>query len=157
MASSVANRGAGNRGRLCRGQGHDCRAARPVVKPKQRSRLRLRAWRMHAPWIAGSREGSSVFCVGNRLLEARSSRAGNKGTAVSMLLRRPWARHRAPVYFGGDHKDFDAFSVVHDRGLAIRIGERRGAVREEAGYLTLGNSIQYWSAGCKTIGWESRP
>ena len=47
-----------------------------------------------------------------------------------MLLRRPWARHRVPVYFGDDHTDFDAFSVVHGRGLAIRIGGRRGVAGE---------------------------
>jgi trehalose-phosphatase len=100
-----------------------------LVKPKQRSRLRRRVWRLLAPWIA---RGSVSLLRGNRVLEARSSRAGNKGTAVSMLLRRPWARHRVPVYFGDDHTDFDAFSVVHGRGLAIRIGGRRGAAGEDA-------------------------
>jgi trehalose-phosphatase len=100
-----------------------------LVKPKQRSRLRRRAWRALAPWIA---RGSVSVLRGHRVLEARSSRAGNKGTAVSMLLRRPWARHRMPVYFGDDHTDFDAFSVVHDRELAVRIGGRRGAVGEDA-------------------------
>jgi len=100
-----------------------------MVKPKQRSRLRRRAWRALAPWIA---RGSLSLLQGNRVLEARSSSAGNKGAAVSMLLRRPWARHRVPVDFGDDHTDFDAFSVVHDRGLAIRIGGRRGAVGEDA-------------------------
>lgn len=83
-----------------------------LVKPKQRSRLRRRAWRLLAPWIA---KGSVSLLRGNRVLQARSSRAGNKGTAVSMLLRRQWARHRVPVYFGEDHTDFDAFSVVHGR------------------------------------------
>jgi trehalose 6-phosphate phosphatase len=100
-----------------------------LVKPKQRSRLRRSARRLLAPWIA---QGSVSLLRGNRVLEARSSRAGNKGTAVSMLLRRPWARHRVPVYFGDDRTDFDAFSVVHGRGLAIRIGGRRGAVGEDA-------------------------
>jgi len=100
-----------------------------LVKPKHRSRLRRRAWRVLAPWIA---RGSVSLLRGNRVLEARSSSAGTKGTAVSMLLRRPWARHRVPGYFGDDHTDFDAFSVVHGRGLAIRIGGRRGAAGEDA-------------------------
>ena len=100
-----------------------------LVNPKQRSRLRRRATRVLAPWIA---QGSVSLLRGRRVLEAKSPRAGNKGTAVSMLLRRPWARHRVPVYFGDDRTDFDAFSVVHGRGLAIRIGGRRGVAGEDA-------------------------
>jgi len=100
-----------------------------LVEPKQRSRLRRRAWRLLAPWLA---RGSVSLLRGHRVLEARSSSAGSKGTAVSMLLRRPWARHRVPVYFGDDRTDFDAFSVVQGRGLAIRIGGRRGAAGEDA-------------------------
>jgi trehalose 6-phosphate phosphatase len=100
-----------------------------LVSPKQRSQLRRRARRVLAPWIA---QGSVSLLRGHRVLEARSSSAGNKGTAVSKLLRRPWARHRVPVYFGDDRTDFDAFSVVHGRGLAIRIGGRRGTAGEDA-------------------------
>jgi len=37
-----------------------------------------------------------------------------------------------PIYFGDDHTDFDAFSVIHGRGLTIRIGGRRGEVGEDA-------------------------
>ena len=100
-----------------------------LVKPKYRSRLRRRALRSLAPWIA---RGSVSLLRGKRVLEARSSRAGNKGTAVSMLLRRPWALRRVPVYFGDDQTDFDAFSVIRGRGLAIRIGGRRGVAGEAA-------------------------
>lgn len=100
-----------------------------LVSPKQLSLLRRRARRVLAPWIA---QGSVSLLRGHRVLEARSSSAGNKGTAVSMLLRRPWARHRVPVYFGDDRTDFDAFSAVHGRGLAIRIGGRRGIAGEDA-------------------------
>ncbi|HSF66412.1 MAG TPA: trehalose-phosphatase [Nitrospiraceae bacterium] len=100
-----------------------------LVKPNQRSRLRQRARRLLAPWIA---RRSVSLLRGNHVLEARSPRAGNKGTAVSMLLRRPWARHRVPVYFGDDRTDFDAFSVIRGRGLAIRIGGRRGTAGEDA-------------------------
>ncbi len=100
-----------------------------LVNPRYRVRLRRRALRSLAPWIAG---GSVSLLRGKRVLEARSSKAWNKGTAVATLLRRPWARHRVPVYFGDDHTDFDAFSVVHGRGLAIRIGGRRGAAGEDA-------------------------
>jgi trehalose-phosphatase len=116
-----------------------------LVKPKQCSRLRRRAWRVLAPWIA---RGSVSLLRGNRVLEARSPRARNKGTAVSMLLRRPWARHRVPVYFGDDRTDFDAFSVIHGRGLAIRIGGRRGAVGEDAWIPHPRNSTQFWT------GWQ---
>ena len=100
-----------------------------LVKPKDRSRLRRRALRSLAPWIA---RGSVGLLRGKRVLEARSSKAWNKGSAVSMLLRQPWARHRVPVYFGDDHTDFAAFSVVHGRGIAIRIGGRRGVAGEDA-------------------------
>ena len=99
------------------------------VKPKQRSGLRRRARRVLAPWIA---RGCVSFLRGHRVLEARSSRAGNKGTAVSMLLRKPWALRRVPVYFGDDQTDFEAVSVIHGRGLAIRIGGRRGTAGEDA-------------------------
>ena len=100
-----------------------------LVHPKQRSRLQRRARRVLAPWIA---QGSVSLLRGHRVLEARSPSVGNKGTAVSMLLQRPWARHRVPVYFGDDRTDFDAFAVVHGRGFAIRIGGRRGAPGEDA-------------------------
>ena len=100
-----------------------------LVKPKHRSRLRRRALRSLAPWIA---RGSVSLLRGKRVLEARTSGAWNKGTAVSTLLRRPWARHRVPVYFGDDHTDFDAFSVIRGRGLAIRVGGRRGVAGEDA-------------------------
>lgn len=100
-----------------------------LVKPEQRSRLRRRARRVLAPWIA---RGSVSLLRGHRVLEARSSGAGNKGTAVSMLLRKPWALGRVPVYFGDDQTDFEAFSVMHGRGLAIRVGGRRGAAGEDA-------------------------
>jgi trehalose 6-phosphate phosphatase len=100
-----------------------------LVKPRYRIRLRRRALHSLAPWTA--RESVSLL-RGKHVLEARSSKAWNKGTAVSMLLRRPWARHRVPVYFGDDRTDFDAFTVVHGRGLAIRIGGRRGVAGEDA-------------------------
>jgi Trehalose-6-phosphatase len=51
-----------------------------LVSPKQRSRLRRRARRVLAPWVA---QGSVSLLRGHRVLEARSSSAGNKGTAVS--------------------------------------------------------------------------
>jgi len=100
-----------------------------MVKASHRSRLRRRALRSLAPWTT---RGSISLLRGKRVLEARSSKAGNKGTAVSMLLRRRWARHRVPVYFGDDQTDFDAFSVIRGRGLAIRIGGRRGVAGEDA-------------------------
>jgi trehalose-phosphatase len=100
-----------------------------LVKPRYRIRLRRCALRSLAPWIG---RGSVSLLRGKRVLEARSSKTWNKGTAVSMLLRRPWARHRVPVYVGDDRTDFDAFTVVHGRGLAIRIGGRRGVAGEDA-------------------------
>ncbi|MBU6482388.1 MAG: hypothetical protein KGS09_17825 [Nitrospirae bacterium] len=62
-----------------------------LVKPKHRSRLRRRALRSFAPWIA---HGFVSLLRGKRVLEARSSKAWNKGTAVSMLLQRPRTLHR---------------------------------------------------------------
>jgi trehalose-phosphatase len=100
-----------------------------LVKVTHRSRLRRRALRSLAPWIA---RGSVSLLRGKRVLEARPSTAWNKGRAVSMLLRRPWALRRVPVYFGDDQTDFDAFSVIRGRGLAIRVGGRRGVAGEDA-------------------------
>ena len=49
-----------------------------------------------------------------------------------MLLWKPLALRRVPIYFGDDQTDFEAFSVIHGRGLVIRIGGRRGAAGEDA-------------------------
>jgi trehalose 6-phosphate phosphatase len=116
-----------------------------LVKPKHRSRLRRRALRLLAPWIAG---GSVSLLRGKRVLEARSSKAWNKGSAVSMLLRQPWAHRRVPVYFGDDQTDFEAFSAIRGRGLAIRIGGRRGVACEDAWLPDPGSlhSILEWLA-----------
>ena len=56
-----------------------------LVKAKQRSQLRRRARRVLAPWMA---RGSVSLLRGKRVLEARSSRAGGKGTANADLFWR---------------------------------------------------------------------
>ena len=116
-----------------------------LVKPKHRSRLRRRALRSLVPWIA---RGSVSILRGKRVLEARPSRAWNKGTAVSMLLRRPWVLHRVPVYFGDDQTDFDAFSVIQGRGFATRVGGRRGVAGEDAWIPHPKNLHSFWT------GWQ---
>lgn len=100
-----------------------------LVKPGHRSRLRRRALRALTPWIV---RGSVSLLRGKHVLEARSSGAGNKGTAVLRLLHRPWALRRVPVYFGDDRTDFEAFSAIRGRGFAVRIGGRRGTAGEDA-------------------------
>lgn len=98
-----------------------------LVRPADRSRLRQRALRALAPWLANKKV---ALVSGKRVLEARPAGAWNKGAAVARLLRRPWARRRVPVYFGDDRTDFDAFRVVRNRGLAVRVGGKRGIAGE---------------------------
>lgn len=98
-----------------------------LVRPADRARLRRRALRALAPWLTNKKV---ALVNGKRVLEARPAGTWNKGTAVATLLRRPWARRRVPVYFGDDQTDFDAFSVVRSRGLAVRVGGRRGIAGE---------------------------
>ncbi len=100
-----------------------------LVRPADRARLRRRALRALAPWLANKKV---ALVDGKRVLEARLTGAWNKGTAVAELLRRPWARRLVPVYFGDDRTDFDAFRVVRNRGLAVRVGGRRGLAGENA-------------------------
>lgn len=98
-----------------------------LVRPADRSKLRRQALRALSPWLARKK---MALVRGKRVLEARPIGAWNKGTAVAKLLRQPWARRRVPVYFGDDRTDFDAFRVVRNRGLAVRVGGRRGIAGE---------------------------
>lgn len=98
-----------------------------LVRPADRPRLRRLALRALAPWLSSKK--MMVLC-GKRVLEARPAGTWNKGTAVARLLRQPWARRCVPVYFGDDRTDFDAFRVVRNRGLAVRVGGRRGIAGE---------------------------
>jgi len=100
-----------------------------LVRPADRPRLRRLARRALAPWF--SRKKVKLIS-GKRVLEARPAGTWNKGTAVARLLNQPWARHRIPVYFGDDRTDFDAFRVVRNRGLAVRVGGRRGMAGKDA-------------------------
>ncbi len=45
-----------------------------------------------------------------------------KGTAVSRLLRKPWARSRVPVYLGDDVTDIPALALVGQSGVAVQVG-----------------------------------
>ena len=129
MASGAANRGGGNRGRLCRGKRRVRCAAQSVGEAEAAFSIEAARLACACPMDRARVRQYSAWKsrVGSQILQSRS-----KGTAVSMLLRGPWARHRVPVYFGDDRTDFDAFSVIHGRGLAIRIGGRRGAAGEDA-------------------------
>ena len=100
-----------------------------LVRPADRPRLRRRALRALAPWLAREKV---ALVSGKRVLEARPVGAWNKGTAVARLLREPWAQRRIPVYFGDDRTDFDAFRAVRNQGLAVRVGGRRGVSGEDA-------------------------
>jgi trehalose-phosphatase len=96
-----------------------------LVRPRDRVRLRRQALRALDSWLA---RGSATLVRGKRVLEVRPAGPWNKGTAVAAVLRRPWARGRVPVYLGDDRTDFDAFRVIRDRGIAVRVGGRRGLV-----------------------------
>ena len=100
-----------------------------LVRPADRAGLRRRALRALSPWRAG---GQVMLLRGKRVLEVRLAGSWDKGTAVARLLKEKWARGRAPVYFGDDQTDFDAFRVMRGRGLSVRIGGRRHVAGEDA-------------------------
>jgi len=100
-----------------------------LVRPTERALLRRRALRVLDPWLAT--EGITLL-RGKCVLEVMPSGGGNKGDAVATLLQQPWARGRIPVYIGDDRTDFDAFEVVRERGVAIRVGGRRRAAETDA-------------------------
>ena len=116
-----------------------------LVRLADRARLRRRALRALAPWLARKKV---ALVSGKRVLEARPAGAWNKGTAVIRLLRRPWARRRVPVYFGDDRTDFDAFRVVRNRGFAVRVGGRRGIAGDNTWVSDLKRleSLLHWLA-----------
>lgn len=101
-----------------------------LVRPKQRPLLRRRALRALAPWLKGR---TIALVRGKRVLEVRAAGPWNKGTAVAAVLHETWAKGRVPLYVGDDRTDFEAFPAVKKkRGLAIRVGGRRGVAGEEA-------------------------
>ena len=73
MGPGVANRGAGNRGRLCRGQGHDCRAARPVGEAEAALSVEAACPADACPMDrAGVRQSSArESCAGSQVLQSR--------------------------------------------------------------------------------------
>jgi trehalose-phosphatase len=98
------------------------------VKTGQRARLKRRALRLVAPWISN---GSAALLRGKRVLEVRSPRSWNKGSAVESLMRRSWARGRVPLYLGDDNTDIEAFPAVRrHHGFPVAVGKRLG--RENA-------------------------
>ncbi len=99
-----------------------------LVRPSDRVRLRRQALLALAPWVVSQK---AVLLHGKRVLEVRPAGAWNKGTAVAMLLQRPWAVGRVPVYFGDDRTDVDAFRVLRGRGITVGIGGRRGMAGAE--------------------------
>ncbi len=100
-----------------------------LVRPADRPGLRRRALRALSPWRT---RGHVVLLRGKRVLEVRLAGSWNKGTAVARLRKEKWARGRAPVYFGDDRTDFDAFRAVRGRGLSVRVGGRRRVAGEDA-------------------------
>lgn len=100
-----------------------------LVRPVQRARLRRRALRALAPWLARRR---ITVVRGKRVLEVRPRGPWNKGTAVQAVLARPWARNRIPVYCGDDRTDLDAFRVVRGCGITIGVGQARHTRGQDA-------------------------
>lgn len=100
-----------------------------MVRPGDRGRLRRRVRRALAPWLA---EKKVTLVPGKCVLEVRPAGSWNKGAAVAKLLKSRWARGRLPVYLGDDRTDFDAFRAMRGRGLAVRVGGRRGVAGEDA-------------------------
>ena len=92
------------------------------VLPATRGSLRRRMLRALKPW---RRRRMLMLIRGKRVLEARPFGSWNKGTAVSFILREPWARGRTPVYFGDDATDEPAFRAIRGRGIGVRVGHRR--------------------------------
>lgn len=127
-----------------------------LVRPRDRVRLRRQALLALAPWLV---RGSVTLVRGKRILEVRPAGPWNKGTAVAAVLRRPWARGRVPVYWGDDRTDFDAFRVIRDRGIAVRVGGGHGLagkVARVSGPKAV-ESFLRWLEARATVGSRYRP
>jgi len=99
------------------------------VLPRMRAILRRRVLRTVSSWLTNK---EAVLLRGTCVLEFKPVGMGDKGTAVSIVLTLPWGRRRVPAYFGDDCTDRHGFRAVRGRGLAVRVGGRRGLWGEDA-------------------------
>lgn len=128
-ANALGSAAKGIAGALVEDKGVSVALHERLVRPSDRPKLRRQALRALAPWLVCEK---ATLVRGKCVFEVKPAGSWNKGTAVAMLLRQPWARRRIPVYFGDDRTDFDAFSVMRGRGLAVRVGGRPGVAGEDA-------------------------
>ena len=75
-----------------------------------------------------------VLRSGKKVLEIRPSIPWGKGEAIRWLLERwdgAWREgSRLPIYIGDDKTDEDAFKVMREQGLAVRVGRSRSSAAE---------------------------
>jgi trehalose-phosphatase len=71
------------------------------------------------PWAAGSLQ----ILRGKKVIEARS-RGADKGMAIRQIIKKFSSPRRFPIYIGDDRTDEEAFAVIRDGGLGIRVGEK---------------------------------
>lgn len=89
------------------------------VAAQDRRRLRHQTIQALREWLRGKQ---IRLLGGKHVMEVLPAVHCNKGTAVSRLLREPWARSRVPVYLGDDVTDIPALELVGRSGVAIQIG-----------------------------------
>jgi alpha,alpha-trehalose-phosphate synthase [UDP-forming]/trehalose-phosphatase len=87
--------------------------------------------------VEGLPAGALVVHQGKQHLEVRPGVVWDKGRAVLALLRRladkEWPSRVCPIYIGDDRTDEDAFRVLRDDGVTIKVGHTPYAT--EAQYL----------------------
>ncbi len=83
-----------------------------------------------------------VITSGKKVVEIRPKVNWNKGKAVQFLLEerhgKNWTKQVLPVYIGDDETDEDAFVVLRERGITVRIGNQSPA--STAAHYTLESS-----------------
>lgn len=72
-------------------------------------------------------DGALRVTSGKSLVEVRPNVDCNKGTAVRRLLEErhgaQWQEQTLAVYLGDDETDEDAFRVLRDSGVTVRVGQ----------------------------------
>ncbi len=78
--------------------------------------------------VVSDQKTDHLLCVtaGKEVVEVRPCAAWDKGQAVAWLLRErhgiDWRRKALPVFLGDDKTDEDAFRLLRDQGITIRVG-----------------------------------
>ena len=95
--------------------------------PSQKKRIHEAYLKIIRPFLA---TGKIIVFPGKKIHEVKPNLPWNKGNAVEWLLSHEAQKKKGegllPVYLGDDVTDEDAFRVLADKGVAVRIGKARG-------------------------------